>query len=120
MCFACDSTETIQRSGFSLRIERVHDPLTRPSDLDMSAGLLETFESGEWLFVGLRATFIREGQAEVSETLYGIPEFGNTGCALRDVGAMQAVEDRLMGSVQAMLSQESYALAAEPVSDEGE
>lgn len=116
MCFTCPATVVVAHPGYSVQVARAEDRFTRPSDLDLQPGLVAAHEAGHWLYVALEVTLVLDGAPGRSVTLYGVPEFGDAGCAFADDTAMQVAHDLLIAALAADPVEE-YVRAAAPIRD---
>lgn len=114
MCFTCKGSTTFTRGEHEVEIRRVEDPLTQPTDFDMSASLLQDYSDGDWCFVGLRAVFHHPATEPFEATVYGVPEYGINGCALNNQAALDRAETSLMDTVATGLH-ENHALTSSPL-----
>lgn len=70
--------------------ERGYDAYTRPTDFDLDGPAVEGFRRGDWGYVSLTASVVgSDGALLGSASLYGIPEWSESPCALE---APKAVE----------------------------
>lgn len=115
MCFECTGPITLDRSGYCIRVERVADPLTTPTDLDAPDALTEAYKRGEWDIIGLHGTVVRCGEEVCEYTLYGIPEIDRASCAYENAGALSSLESVLQKEFSAILQTQraDYDIAAE-------
>lgn len=88
MCFWCGPSKVVDHEDLKIVFTRVADPITQPENLDLDAGLVESFERGEWLFVGLMATVMKGNSPAASSTVYGVAEGLSRECAFADEMAM--------------------------------
>lgn len=116
MCFTCEGVMTLERSGYAIEIQRVPDPYTQPTDFDLGAALLNAHSDGDWCYVGLRAVFHHATLDPLDSTVYGVPEYGTTGCALNNQSAIDCAESSLLAVVETTL-RDQHTLAASPLPD---
>lgn len=82
MCFTCGPVLTIENSGFTVAVARVADDVTSPRDFGLPEPDVESFEDGEWYYVGVSGTIYAAGRPLATETIHGVPERGEDACAL--------------------------------------
>lgn len=104
MCFWCEPVEVSEHEDTRIVLTRVADTVTSPADLGLDAGLLASFESGQWLYVGLSATVLDNNVPVATTTLYGIPEGLSNECAYTDVAAVAWVLAEVLGQHQQTLA----------------